>query len=57
MNVYQKRKQELRDQAAEWLILKNHHYSWTELGYWQSYFRALGKRYGLLNEFREKGIC
>lgn len=58
MSTYQKRKQELRNQAIEWqLDFENHNYSWMELGYWQSYFRTLGKRYGLLTEFRENGIC
>jgi hypothetical protein len=31
--------------------------SWGELAYWQEYFEKLGKRYGLLTEFRENCIC
>ena len=32
-------------------------YSWGEVAEWQSKFEKLGKRYGLLREFRENGIC
>lgn len=31
--------------------------SWGELAEAQSYFEKLGKRYGLLAEFKENGLC
>lgn len=58
MNNYQKRKEEARNEAIEWqLDFENHNYSWSELSYYVGYFTALGKKYGLLREFRENGIC
>lgn len=30
--------------------------SYEEVAYWSNYFLRLGKRYGLLKEFRENGI-
>lgn len=32
-------------------------WSWGELAMAAAYFEKLGKRYGLLKEFRENGIC
>ena len=58
MNYYQKRKAEVRQQAIDWqLDFINHNYSWGELAMWGDYFHTLGKRYGLLKEFHENGIC
>ena len=58
MNKYQKAKEKARNEAIEWqLDFCNHNYSWGELSEFQSYFENLGKRYGLLREFRENGIC
>ena len=58
MNTYQQRKAEARERAIEWQYdFCNHNYSWGELAYWGDYFERLGKRYGLLREFRENGIC
>ena len=31
--------------------------SWYELSYIQSFFESVGKKYGLLREFRENAIC
>jgi hypothetical protein len=31
--------------------------SWGELADWQEHFEKLGRRYGLLQEFRENSIC
>lgn len=58
INYYQKRKEEVRQEAIDWqLDFGNHNYSWGELAYYGDYFERLGKRYGLLREFRENGIC
>lgn len=57
MNTYQKTKERVRDKAIEWQAdFENHNYSYGELAAWNSYFEKLGKRYGLLAEFRENGI-
>lgn len=57
-NRYQTAKANARQKAIDW----QYHFaetsmSWETLIYWQSYFEKLGKRYGLLTEFRENGIC
>ena len=54
---YQKRKEAARNRAIDWqLDFGNHNYSYGEIVYYQDYFEQLGKRYGLLEEFRENGI-
>lgn len=58
MSKYYERKEEIRQQAIEWqLDFSNHNYSYYELMEFGEYFYKLGKRYGLLKEFRENGIC
>jgi hypothetical protein len=58
MNNYQKAKENARNKAIEWQAdFCNHNYSWGELIEFQNYFEKLGKRYGLLTEFRENCIC
>lgn len=55
---YLELKEMARQEAIDWqLDLGNHNYSWGELAEYQSRFEKLGKRYGLLKEFRENGIC
>ena len=56
VNNYQVAKENAREQAREWQITEDN-YSYAELAYWQEYFEKLGKRYGLLTEFRENCIC
>lgn len=57
MSYYQNRKEEVRQEAIEWqLDFGNHNYYWSEIAEWNEYFLKLGKRYGLLKEFRENGI-
>lgn len=54
---YQERKEAARNKAIEWQMdFVNHNYSYGEIAYFQNYFEQLGKRYGLLEEFRENGI-
>lgn len=58
MNNYQISKIKARQKAIDWQAdFSNNNYSWGELTEWAAYFEKLGKRYGLLREFRENGIC
>ena len=58
MNKYQENKERIRQKAIEWqLDFNNHNYSLGELAEFGDYFNKMGKRYGLLAEFRENGIC
>lgn len=55
---YLELKEKARQEAIDWqLDLGNHNYSWGELAEYCNHFEKLGKRYGLLKEFRENGIC
>lgn len=57
MNEYQKQKNAAREKAIAWQYdFENHNYSYGELAEWSSYFEKLGKKYGLIEEFRENGI-
>lgn len=56
--TYRELQERARQKAIDWqLDFPNHNYSWGELQIWHEYFYTLGKRYGLLKEFRENGIC
>ena len=56
--TYKEQKQKAREEAIEWQRdFENHNYDWLELANLGNYFTKLGKRYGLLKEFRENGIC
>ena len=58
VNNYQVAKENARQKAIDWQYeFSEKSMSWEELAYWQSYFERLGKRYGLLTEFRENCIC
>ena len=58
MNNYQICKIKARQKAIEWQVdFPKNNYFWGELAEWAAYFERLGKRYGLLTEFRENGIC
>jgi hypothetical protein len=58
INNYQKRKEETRQQAIEWQQdFEKQGYCWGDLIIYQQYFEDLGKKYGLLKEFHENGIC
>ena len=55
---YEKRKAEVREEAIEWQAdFGEHDYFYSEIADKQDYFRRLGKRYGLLREFKENAIC
>ena len=54
---YQQGKERARERAIEWqLDFDNHTYSYGELAEWADVFERLGKRYGLIQEFKENGI-
>lgn len=57
MKNYQKNKERVRNMAIEWQMdFCNHDYSWGELCFYGELFSRLGRRYGLLTEFKENGI-
>lgn len=55
---YARGKARARCEAIEWSFTfsEGKVYYWSELSEWCEYFTALGKRFGLLREFRENGI-
>lgn len=58
MNKYQKGKARAREMAVDFIISQGgQSYSWEEIAEIQSNFERLGRRYGLLREFRENAIC
>lgn len=57
MKTYQERKEEARQEAIQWQYdFNNYNYSWGELAEFQTHFEELGRRFGLLREFRENAI-
>lgn len=55
---YQRMKRRARNTAIYWQEkFSEKSMSYEELAKAQSHFKKLGKRYGLLTEFRENGIC
>ena len=57
MNKYQEQKEKAREIAIEWQHNDSDFpYSWEGYAIIGEYFYKLGKRYGLLKEFRENGI-
>lgn len=58
MSTYQAKKNMAREKAIEWQErFAEQSISYEELAIAQSVFEQLGRRYGLLTEFRENGIC
>ena len=52
------KKSALRDFAMEYQIwLADTDMAWGDVAWWQSFFTKYGRKYGLLREFRENGIC
>lgn len=57
MTTYQRRKAAAREKAVSWQLgFADRSDSYDDLVAAQTYFEALGRRYGLLTEFRENGI-
>ena len=60
MKTYQERKAAAREEAIQWQIDTFDDFmtmTWAELSEATYHFEKLGRRYGLLREFRENGIC
>lgn len=54
---YNELKERARQKAIDWqLKASEKDYSFHDLVRFGEYFQRIGKRYGLLNEFRENGI-
>ena len=57
MTTYAQKKAEAQQEAIDYQTTKaTKPMSYTELAHYSDYFTKLGKRYGLLKEFRENGI-
>lgn len=57
MNNYQKRKEAARQEAIDWQSeASEQNLSYGELAEIGNFFYKLGKRFGLLREFRENAI-
>lgn len=57
-NSYNRLKETARTKAFEWqLTSQDEPMSYSELAEVGERFYTIGKRYGLLKEFRENGIC
>lgn len=58
LKTYAERKNALRDFAIMWQrMFSEMTYYWSDIAEWSNFFEEYGKRYGLLTEFRENGIC
>ena len=58
MKTYAERKAEVRDEAIQWQAdFGDRVMTWGEVAEETGRFERLGRRYGLLTEFRENGIC
>lgn len=56
--TYQQGKERARERAIKWQHdFQNQAYGYKDLSEWADTFQRLGKRYGLLREFHENGIC
>ena len=56
--TYETKKEMARREAIGWQNdFGNHNYSYGELAEFGERFEKLGRRYGLLKEFRENRIC
>lgn len=57
MNKYQQAKERARQAAINiQQLFSENSYSMSDLAYFAAYFEKLGKRYGLVKEFKENGI-
>lgn len=54
---YQEMKEKVRERAIMWQNdFSENVMTWGECAAWQEYFNRLGRKYGLIREFRENGI-
>lgn len=56
---YETKKEQVIDIAIDWQnsFSNGISYHYSTLADWQGFFEEYGRRYGLLTEFRENGIC
>ena len=55
---YAGKKEVVRDLAIQWQArFGEFAYSYDDLARWTDFFEWAGRKYGLLREFRENGIC
>lgn len=54
---YSERKESVRSIAVDWSNTDTYPLSWAEEHRVTEWFDRMGKRYGLLEEFRENGLC
>lgn len=58
MSTYQEKKKKAREKAIEWQeYAAKQSMSYEAVAVAKFHFEQLGRRYGLLTEFRENGIC
>ena len=55
--TYAEKKEEVRQKAIDLQYCDEGGLSYGELSFIYDYFETYGKRYGLLREFKENGIC
>ena len=55
--TYQEKKNALRALAVEYSWMNADGLSWAELDAIEDFFTVAGRRFGLLAEFQENGIC
>ena len=55
--TYQEKKERAREKAIQWQRnFEHNNYSYSDLATFGHHFENLGKRYGLIREFKENGI-
>ena len=54
---YADRRESVRETAIKWSNCEAWPLSWCEVQTGADWFYRMGKRYGLLTEFRENGLC
>ena len=55
--IYETKKEMARQEAIDWQNGLRDNRDYEEMQEAAKYFEKLGRRYGLLKEFRENGIC
>ena len=56
--TYAEKKEQIRQEAIQWQDdFSRNNYSYFVVFQRQRYFEKMGRRYGLLKEFRENAIC
>lgn len=59
MNIYKIKKEQVRASAIDWQqdFSQQFNLSYEDIAEVQELYYRLGKRYGLLREFKKNGIC